>query len=59
MMRSARRRINETVRKNRGKIFLLCVFLTSIFVGTVVAIIYNWMYIKGSATIDVVFTFSF
>jgi len=57
MMRNTRRRVDEIMRKNRGKILLLCLFLASILVGIVGAIIYNWIHIEGNARIGVVFSF--
>lgn len=59
MMRSARRRIDDIIRKNRETILLLCFFLASVFVGVVGAVIYNWVYIDGSARIGAAFVFSF
>jgi hypothetical protein len=49
IMRSTKRHIDEIVKKHKMK--MLCFFLASVSVGIASAVIYNWMYIGGSATI--------
>jgi hypothetical protein len=54
-IRITKRHVEEIVKKHKMKILFF--FLTSVSVGIVGAVIYNWMYIGGSATIgQVLFT---
>jgi len=49
--RGARKHIDGIMKKHKKKMLMLCLFLASISVGVVCAVIYNWMYVQGSATI--------
>jgi type I restriction-modification system DNA methylase subunit len=52
ILRNTKRHADEIVKKNKNKMLFLCFFLASISVGIVGAVVYNWIYIDGSATIE-------